>query len=203
MKRPDAITWTAVALAAVLVVFAVGPILALASRGVADTNVLLGELRDPGARNAVWATLRTSLGATFVAVVLGVPIAFLLERTNLPARRMFALAFTSLIALPPFILGMGWIQLANPIAGYLNRHGAWVDIYGAPGIAFVTGTSGLPLVMLAAQAALARVDSSLEDMHTYTAPSTARRRLPMAACRNASKPEPRLSFWIDAPSEPW
>lgn len=182
MKRPDATTWTAVLLAAVLVAFAVGPIVALVSRGVIDTNVLFGELRDPGSRSAVWATLRTSFGATLVAVVLGVPIAFLLERTNLPARRMFALAFTSLIALPPFILGMGWIQLANPIAGYLNRQGTWVDIYGVPGIAFVTGTSGLPLVMLAVQAALARVDSSLEEAARMSGAG------PLRAIRDATLP---------------
>ena len=182
MKRPDATTWLTWMLAALLVAFAVGPIVALISRGVLDPDVLRRELESPAAMAAVWATLRTSLGATLVAVVLGVPLAFLLERTNLPGRRVFALAFTSLIALPPFVLGMGWIQLASPTAGYLNRAGPWIDIYGAPGIAFVTGTSGLPLVLLAVQAALARVDSSLEEAARMSGAS------PMRAIRDATLP---------------
>ncbi len=182
MRRPDATTWTAWTLAGLLVAFAVGPIVGLVSRGVVDANVLLGELRSAGCLAAIWATARTSLGATLVAVVLGVPLAFLLERTNLAGRRLFALAFTSLIALPPFILGMGWIQLASPSAGYLNRGGGWIDVYGAPGIAFVTGTSGLPLVILAVQAALARVDSSLEEAARMSGAS------PLRAIRDATLP---------------
>src|SRR6476660_9077402 len=93
-------------LVALLTAFAVGPIVALVSRGVADPRVLLEELVSPGAQAAIRATLLTSSGATLIAVLLGVPMAFLLERTDLPARKVFAMAFTSLIALPPFVLGM-------------------------------------------------------------------------------------------------
>ncbi len=182
MRRPDATTWTAWGLAALLLAFAVGPVIALISRGVLDTEVLGGELRSAGAMAAVGATLRTALGATFIAVLLGVPVAFLLERTNIAGRRLFGLAFTSLIALPPFILGMGWIQLASPSAGYLNRLGGWIDIYGAPGIAFVNGTSGLPLVILAVQAALARVDTSLEEAARMSGAG------PLRAIRDATLP---------------
>jgi iron(III) transport system permease protein len=164
MKRLSVAGVTAVVLVVGLVVFAAGPIAILVSRGL-NHAVLVSELTSPGAIAAIFATIRISVLATFVALALGVPLAFLFERTDLPFRRAFALCFTSLVALPNFILGMGWIQLANPSTGYLNRFSdtPWCDIYGAGGTALVLGTSGLPLVLFAVQAALARIDTSLEE----------------------------------------
>ncbi|RKI57016.1 iron ABC transporter permease, partial [Corallococcus sp. AB049A] len=110
-------------------------------------------------------TLGISLGATAWALFLGAPLAFLLFRTDLPFRGAFTVLFTLPSAIPAFIWGMGWLSLASPRAGYLNRMlGAEVfDLYGATGIAFVEGLSGLPLVLLAGAAALRRVDPALEE----------------------------------------
>jgi iron(III) transport system permease protein len=110
-------------------------------------------------------TLVTSLGAAGFAFVLGVPLSLLLFRTDLPLRGTFAVLFTLPSAIPAFIWGMGWISLASPRAGYLNRllGEGTLDIYGPGGIAFVEGLSGLPLVLLAGGAALRRVDPALEE----------------------------------------
>ncbi|NPC51419.1 iron ABC transporter permease, partial [Corallococcus exiguus] len=110
-------------------------------------------------------TLGISLGATAWALCLGAPLAFLLFRTDLPLRGAFTVLFTLPSAIPAFIWGMGWLSLASPRAGYLNRMlGADVfNLYGAAGIAFVEGLSGLPLVLLAGAAALRRVDPALEE----------------------------------------
>ncbi|MBN9684907.1 MULTISPECIES: ABC transporter permease [unclassified Corallococcus] len=157
--------WIALALWLVpLLLFAVVPVVALLVRGVGAVTGGLGSVLSAES-GALVNTLGISLGATAWAMCLGAPLAFLLFRTDLPLRGAFTVLFTLPSAIPAFIWGMGWLSLASPRAGYLNRMlGADVfDLYGAAGIAFVEGLSGLPLVLLAGAAALRRVDPALEE----------------------------------------
>ncbi|RKH96662.1 iron ABC transporter permease [Corallococcus sp. AB038B] len=157
--------WIALALWLVpLLLFAVVPVVALLVRGVGAATGGLGSVL-AAESGALLNTLGISLGATAWALCLGAPLAFLLFRTDLPLRGAFTVLFTLPSAIPAFIWGMGWLSLASPRAGYLNRMlGADVfDLYGAAGIAFVEGLSGLPLVLLAGAAALRRVDPALEE----------------------------------------
>lgn len=147
-----------------LLFFAVGPVVLLLLRGVGahGDGSLSWLLAEAG---ALGNTLRISTGAALLALVLGTPLALLLFRTDLPLRGAFTVLFTLPSAIPAFIWGMGWLSLASPRAGYLNRllgEGAF-DIHGPAGIAFVEGLSGLPLVLLAGAAALRRVDPALEE----------------------------------------
>ena len=157
--------WIALALWLVpLLLFAVVPVVALLVRGVGAATGGLGSVL-AAESGALVNTLGISLGATAWALCLGAPLAFLLFRTDLPLRGAFTVLFTLPSAIPAFIWGMGWLSLTSPRAGYLNRMlGADVfDLYGAAGIAFVEGLSGLPLVLLAGAAALRRVDPALEE----------------------------------------
>lgn len=129
-----------------------------------DTS-LGGVWAEPSSLQALSGTLVTSAGASLFALLLGLPLALLISRTALPFHGGFRALFTLPAALPPFILGMGWVSLANPRAGLLNLAlGAGTfDIYSRAGISLVLGSAGLPLVLLPALAALARIDSSLEE----------------------------------------
>lgn len=119
----------------------------------------------PESVQALAGTLVTSLGAALFAFTIAVPMALLIARTELPLKTPLRALFTLPAALPPFILGMGWVSLANPRAGLLNLllGPGTFDIYGRLGISFVLGTAALPLVFLPTLAALARLDSSLEE----------------------------------------
>ncbi len=144
--------------------FAIGPVAVLLWRSAGAMSDVARSLLT-AETGALWGTLVTSLGAAAFAFAAGAPLSILLFRTNLPFRGAFTVLFTLPSAIPPFIWGMGWLLLANPRAGYLNRllgEGTF-DIYGAAGIAFVMGLSGLPLVLLAGAAALRRVDPALEE----------------------------------------
>ncbi|MFB1478971.1 ABC transporter permease [Corallococcus sp. RDP092CA] len=157
--------WIALAVWLVpLLLFAVIPVVALLVRGVGAATGGLGPVL-ASESGAFVNTLGISLGATAWALCLGAPLAFLLFRTDLPLRGAFTVLFTLPSAIPAFIWGMGWLSLASPRAGYLNRMlGAEVfNVYGASGIAFVEGLSGVPLVLLAGAAALRRVDPALEE----------------------------------------
>lgn len=149
-----------------ILLFGVGPVLWLvAQRFVTVPAELFDELLSPAGVEALTNTVVTALGASFLALALGTPLSFLLFRTDMPGRGPLATLFTLPSAIPPFIWGMGWISLASPRAGYLNRlfGGELFDAYGRVGIAFVLGTAGMPLVLLAGKAALSRIDSALEE----------------------------------------
>lgn len=125
---------------------------------------------------ALRGTLVTAAGAATLAFCLAVPLALLIARTELPLRGLYAALFTLPAAIPQFILGMGWISLANPRAGLLNLllgQGTF-DIYGRAGISFVLATADLPLVLFPTLAALSRLDSSLEEAARLSGASPAR-----------------------------
>lgn len=134
-------------------------------RGVLGATSVWAELTLPATRKAFCGTLLVSGGAAAMALVVGAPLSLLLYRSDLPGRRLFVALFTLPFAVPPFIWGMGWVALANPKAGYLGRlvGPGVVNIYGYPGMAFVLGSAGLPLVLFAASAALSRIDNSLYE----------------------------------------
>ncbi len=151
------------ALALAVGAVAFGPLGVLLSRGLGVD--WLATWTSPPTLLALRGTVVTSLGAAMLALTVGLPLAVLIGRTDLPLRRTLQAAFTLPSALPPFILGMGWVGLANPKAGLLNLlFGVGTfDIYGAGGIAFVLGCAAIPLVFLPALASLARVDGALEE----------------------------------------
>lgn len=149
-----------------LAAFAVWPVVQLVWRAAAAPGV------DPLAvlaADASWAALRgtlaTSLGAAALALAMGLPLAVLVARTDVPGAGALRALFVLPSAVPPFIQGMGWVSLANPKAGLLNQllgEGTF-DVYGAGGIAFVLGVAATPLVLLSAEATLRRVDPALEE----------------------------------------
>lgn len=148
-------------LGAPLVAFAVFPLVML----FAKTTATAGPWLDEATTEALWGTVSTSAGAASFAFAVGLPMALVLGRCDVPARAWLEGAFTLPSAIPPYIWTMGWIALANPRTGFLNvvAGHSWLNIYGRLGIAFVLGTSALPLVFLPARAALARVDPCLEE----------------------------------------
>jgi len=160
---------------------------ALGTFFVVPLALLLWQARDPSLQwKEIWlapenlqalsGTIVTSLGAALFAFVVAVPAALLITRTALPFAGVLRALFTLPAALPPFILGMGWVSLANPRAGLLNLvlGAGTFDIYGRLGISFVLGSAGLPLVFLPTLAAMSRLDSSLEEAARISGASPAR-----------------------------
>jgi len=153
----------AAGLFSVLAVFALVPLGVLLLRSTGEG--WLSVWREDGALWALRGTLLTASGAALFALVIGLPVAILLGRTDLAWARAARTLLTLPSAIPPYIWAMGWVALANPRAGLLNLvlGPGTLDIYGAAGIAFVLGGAGLPLVVLPTLAALSRIDASLEE----------------------------------------
>src|SRR4029453_10934518 len=126
--------------------------------------------------NRLYVTaLRNSLvlGAwtAVLSIAIGLPLAWAVSRTDVPARRFVHV--TALIAYltPPYLTALAFVNLFSPNAGLVNR--LMRDVLGAPALTFnVFSMSGLvlvtvlhtfPFVYLLAASALESVDASMEE----------------------------------------
>jgi iron(III) transport system permease protein len=118
---------------------------------------------------ALLNTIIIGLGATAIACVAGVPMAWLFARTNLPGRGLLEKLATIPIFIPPFVGAVAWILLAAPRIGAFNYPfraliGAEpFNVYTLAGIGWVIGIYLAPYVMMIVAAALRSMDPSLEE----------------------------------------
>ena len=75
---------------------------------------------DPVAYRALINTITFSLVTLVVAFVFGLPAAWLVERTNLPAKPLLYTLMTLGILLPGFATAMGWLFMLHPRIGLVN-----------------------------------------------------------------------------------
>lgn len=127
---------------------------------------------------SLWAPLFNSLVlATAVAVIstlLGVPLAWLVARTDMPMRGFIRLFTMAAFVTPSFIGALGWILLAAPNSGWLNvgwraLSGAdWplLSIYSMIGTIFVCSIYTVPYTFTLVSSALEEMPVELEDAAT-------------------------------------
>lgn len=119
--------------------------------------------------SALLNTLIIGAGATVIATAVGVPLAWLFARTNMPGRSFLERLSTIPIFIPPFVGAIAWILLSAPRIGVFNypfRHliGAEpFNVYSLGGISWVIGIYLAPYVMMIVAAALRSMDPSLEE----------------------------------------
>ncbi len=126
---------------------------------------------DPFAYNSFLNTLGFTAVTLFVALVLGIPIAWLVERTDIGGKAWITAAMTMSVLIPGFFTAMGWLFLAHPRIGMLNQLA--VNLFGlpsgpfnivnVPGMGFVQGLNLASLVFIMTVASLRAMDSSLEE----------------------------------------
>ena len=122
---------------------------------------------DPAFRQAALNTLEFAGLTTVCAVVLGGGFAVLCSRTDVLGRRVYARLLIAPILLPPLGLILGWNALYGP-GGYahdfINQtlHIPF-NLTTVPGMAGLGAAVAVPVVFLVCQAALAGIDSSLEN----------------------------------------
>jgi iron(III) transport system permease protein len=98
----------------------------------------------------LWNTVRLTVGCVALSLVLGVGAAWLVERSDLPGRRLWTVLLVAPLAVPSFVNAFGWISIAPGMDGYA-------------GAVTITTLSYFPLVFLPATAALRGLDPGLEE----------------------------------------
>jgi len=162
MSRP---AWSRLAvtlLAALLVLFVLGPLLRLlADAGPAG----LGEaLRDREVRDAIALTVTTATAATALALLLGVPLAWLLARRPFPGRRLLQGILELPVVIPHPVAGIAlllFLGRQSPVGRALASAGLEV-VSHVPGIVAAMLFVSAPILVSAAREAFRQVDPRLE-----------------------------------------
>jgi len=116
----------------------------------------------------VGLTVRTvglTVAVTATAVAIGLPLAWLTSRTDLPGRRLWATLTALPLVIPSYIGAYVFVSALGPSGLLADVLGAdrIPSIYGFPGAWLVLSLFTYPLVLLSARAALSRLDPALED----------------------------------------
>lgn len=126
---------------------------------------------DPFVVKVVINTLVFTLSATLVALCIGLPIAWLVERTTLPGKTFLYAIMTLGLLIPGIYTAMGWTLIAHPRIGLLNR---WlVDLFNLDdgpiniatpiGMGFVQGLSLAALAFILTSQMFRAMNPSLEE----------------------------------------
>jgi len=119
----------------------------------------------------LWNTVSFAIGATLTALAFGTVLAWLAERTDLPARAMVRAMIILPMATPPVLLAIGWTILLSPRIGFFNDilmalfglNQAPLNIYSLWGMIFVEGLSLTPSTFLMLSPVFRNMDPNLEE----------------------------------------
>ena len=98
----------------------------------------------------LWNTVRLALACTILCALLGVGAAWCVERTRLPARRLWAVLLVLPLGIPDFVVGFSWVSIDPALHGYLAA-------------VMVMTLSLYPLVYLPVASSLSNLDAGLEE----------------------------------------
>ncbi len=126
---------------------------------------------DPDFWMMVWTTIKFAIGSMLGAMLLGVALAWVVERTDLPGKQALRICLTLPMAIPPFLLAIGWILLLSPRIGFINTliqdltglEDFSINIYSLGGMIFVQAISLVPSTFLILCPAFRNMDPSLEE----------------------------------------
>ncbi len=99
----------------------------------------------------LWNTLRLSAVVTVACAAIGTATAWLVEKTDLPGRRFWAVAVVLPVAIPDFVTGFGWVSVAPAVHGF-------------PGAVLVMTLALYPLVHLPVAASFRGADPGQEEV---------------------------------------
>jgi iron(III) transport system permease protein len=149
--------------------FEVGAVGTPTTWGLENWQTALGE---PKIRAALWNTVTLAVARQGIAIVLGVLLAWLIARTDLPGRSWLEFGFWVAVFLPTLTVTLGWIMVFDSFNGLANQllerlhlvEKGPFDIFSWWGIVWVhlmTGT--LPIKVMLLTPAFRNLDASLEE----------------------------------------
>jgi len=159
--RPPAVVIT-VAIAGLLIFF-VAPLAGLVQR--APWSHLWSNVSDPVARTALRLSLECSLAATGLALVFGLPIAWVLARTEFRGKAIVRACAILPMVLPPVVGGVALLVAFGRrglVGQYLDR---WFDIrlpFTTAGVIIAETFVAMPFLVITVEAALRSFDTRYE-----------------------------------------
>lgn len=116
-------------------------------------------------------TVAFSIISLVVAFFFGIPIAWLVERTDFPGKTLLFTLMTIGLLIPGFMVAMGWVFLLHPRIGIFNQwlmklldlHYSLLNIATIPGMGFVQGLNLAPLAFIMTASVFRSMDPALEE----------------------------------------
>lgn len=149
-------------------------------------SLLIGSMRQDGAftldnfvqalsgrlyRQALINSLVLGGWTSLLSILIGVPLAWAVSRTNIPGKNLVYITATLSYLSPPFLTAISFVSLFGPNSGLLNV--LFRDVMGMPyltfnifsmsGLVLVTTLHTFPFVFLLTSSALKSVDASYEE----------------------------------------
>ena len=134
-------------------------------------ELFTSQMADSKNLSAMWNTVQIAILTTIIGTIMGVFYAWLLGRSDIPAKGLMRALFNIPYMFPPFLGAMAWDLLLNGRSGYMNR---WLrttfhlskmpfNINSIWGIVFVEVSYYFPFVFMQVASALERMDPTLEE----------------------------------------
>jgi molybdate transport system permease protein len=164
-RRGRGVPLAAVLLALVAIAFFALPLLGLIVR--APWSDLWDDLGNPAARDAMRLSLECSLWSTGLAIVFGVPLAYVLARAQFPGRALVRALVVLPMVLPPVVGGIALLFAFQRNHGLV---GGW--LYDTFGLQFTFSKTGvilaetfvaMPFLVITVEAGLRSMDRRYED----------------------------------------
>jgi iron(III) transport system permease protein len=123
---------------------------------------------DPDFWTALTNSLLIAAGMTLIAVPLGGILAFVMERTDFPGKRLIEPLILVPSFVSPMVLSFGYVVAAGPVGFYSVWATEWFggapwSLYSLTGMAVIAGLTHVPNVYIYASSALKSLGSDVEE----------------------------------------
>ena len=147
-RRPVGLLASSTAIAALL---AVPFVFLLIESHRAGFDAVASQIFRPFTASLLWNTVRLTVVVTVLCAIIGTTTAWLVERTDLPGRRIWAVLLVVPLAIPDFVVSFGWSSL-------------FIWVQGFRGAVLVMTLAVYPLVFLPVAASLRAADPGQEEV---------------------------------------
>lgn len=120
---------------------------------------LLDTLRDAQTHSVLWQTIVLSLSVTVASTLLAVLFAWIVARTDAPARRLVTPMMMLVLAMPPLFFAISWDMLGNSRIGLMG----WMNIESWPGLIFVCSLKAAAFSYFMVLGPFLAMDRSMEE----------------------------------------
>jgi len=162
---PPAFVWVPASIIAIIMLL---PPIYLIVRTLDAGSDAWGLIFNTSTMAILWRSVVLVVLVTIVSVVLGVSLAWLTVRSDLPFRRGFTVLTALPLVIPSYVFALLVVMALGPkgtLQGWLEPLGVdrLPDMFGLPGAVFTLSLLSFPYVLLPVRAALARLDPAMEE----------------------------------------
>jgi molybdate transport system permease protein len=160
----ERLPWPALVLAGCAVAFFAMPLIGLLWR--APWGRVGDVLGRSSVQEALWLSIKTSSASTLLALVFGVPLAWLLARVDFPGRGLVRALATLSMVLPPVVGGVALFASFGRRGLFGQYLDEWFGVrlpFTTAGVVVAQTFVAMPFLVLTVEAALRQIDHRVED----------------------------------------